>query len=106
MNRVDFTRAISTLLFEMEAEGERPILDYVKRPAEEQRRLYDAGLSKCDGKVKVSKHQPGKAADIYFATEDGKRLEDPQKGWEYWHERWERLGGRPMIEWDKGHFEV
>lgn len=35
------------------------------RTAEEQAELFKAGKSKCDGCIKLSKHQSGKAVDIY-----------------------------------------
>lgn len=35
------------------------------RTAEEQRDLYDANKSNCDGTVKLSNHQIGKALDVY-----------------------------------------
>jgi len=90
----------------MEAEGENPILDFAKRSDAEQKRLFDAGLSKCDGVIKESRHQRGMAVDIYFDTDmEHPGLEEPAKGWLYWHERWERMGGSPMIVWDRGHFE-
>jgi len=41
------------------------------RTAEEQRDLYDAEKSNCDGTVKLSNHQMGKALDVY-AYVDGK----------------------------------
>lgn len=103
MDRVEFTRNLVNLLAAMLLDGEHPILDYVKRSDEEQARLYKEGKSKCDGVKVKSKHQLGKAADIYF-VEDGKLVE-PKRGWEYWHKRWEEKGGNPMIDWDKGHFE-
>lgn len=37
----------------------------------EQAKLFTAGLSKCDGRVNRSKHQTGRAADV-FAYVDGK----------------------------------
>ena len=104
-NRIEFTYKLSILLKQMADEGERVILDYVKRSPEEQRRLFEKGLSKCDGINIPSRHQGGMASDIYFMTEDYKMLEDPQLGWEFWHEEWEELGGKEMIPWDKGHFE-
>ncbi len=103
VNRIDFTRQLNNLIAGMILEGEHPILDYVKRSPEEQKRLFDAGLSKCDGVNNISQHQIGVAADIYF-VEDGKLVE-PKKGFDYWHRNWEEKGGRPMIEWDKGHWE-
>ncbi len=41
------------------------------RTAEAQRDLYDANKSNCDGTVKLSNHQTGKALDVY-AYVDGK----------------------------------
>lgn len=41
------------------------------RAAEDQKKLYDLGLSKCDGYSKKSKHQSGRALDFY-AFVDGK----------------------------------
>lgn len=105
MRRVEFTKALSKLLAAMILEDELPIVDYVKRSAEEQNRLFKEGKSKLDGYKAMSKHQVGLAADIYFVGDDGKSLVAPKKGWEYWHGYWEKLGGQPMIVWDKGHFE-
>lgn len=42
-----------------------------KRDSETQRILYNMGKSKCDGTVKISKHQKGKALD-FFPYRDGK----------------------------------
>ena len=104
MNRLEFTRLISALIIEMSRQEENPILDFVKRSDEEQKRLYDMGLSKCDGTNVISMHQRGKAADIYF-LEDG-QLAPPKKGYAYWHEIWKNWGGEPEISWDEGHFEA
>ena len=104
MTRVEFTRLISALIIEMSRQEENPILDFVKRSDEEQKRLYDMGLSKCDGVNNISMHQRGKAADIYF-IEDG-QLVLPKKGYAYWHEIWKNWGGEPEILWDEGHFEA
>ena len=49
MNRVEFTRNLVNLLAAMMLEGEHPIIDYVKRSDEEQKRLFMKGKSKCDG---------------------------------------------------------
>lgn len=103
MTRVEFTRKIVELLRNMHLFGEHPVIDFCKRSDEEQARLFALGLSKCDGDRVRSRHQDGKAMDIYFVEEG--RLVDPQSGWEFWHKKWEALGGQPMIGWDKGHFE-
>ena len=113
MNRVEFTINIVGLLKSMIDMGEHPIIDYVKRSDEEQIRLFDRKLSKCDGVKLISGHQRGRAADIYFVDlededKDGivqELKEAPKQGWEYWHKLWEQWGGKKMIEWDRGHFE-
>jgi len=103
MNRVEFTHNLINLLAAMFIEGESPIIDYVKRSDEEQMHLFQEGRSKCDGIKVRSKHQTGRAADIYFV--DNGKLVEPKKGFGYWHKYWEEKGGEPMISWDKNHFE-
>jgi hypothetical protein len=97
----------------MMLDKEYPIIDYVKRSEAEQRHLFTEGKSKCDGISSISQHQRGKAIDIYFPDLDDidkdmdkDELLPPNKGWEYWHKYWEEKGGKPIIEWDKGHFEA
>ncbi len=112
MNRVEFTVNITALINQMVLLEEHPIIDYVKRTSEEQNRLFKVGLSKCDGVNNHSQHEYGKAMDILFPDIDDydhdgdtKELLPPKCGWEHWHKVWEQWGGKPMIEWDKGHFE-
>jgi len=105
VNRLEFTHQIVNLLAAMMLDKEQPIIDYVKRSDMEQKRLFDLGLSKCDGIYIISGHQRGKAIDIYFLSEDLLSLVNPKRGHEYWHKYWEEKGGKPMIEWDPGHFE-
>jgi len=104
MTRVEFSKKIVRLLSEMDKFGEDFVIDFVKRSEQEQKRLFDAGLSKCDGVIVVSQHQLGKAMDIYF-VEDGE-LVPPKKGFEFWHDRWVEQGGTPEISWDRNHFEA
>ena len=104
MNRKEFTKALAELLLLMVLRGEEPLLDYVKRSDEYQNILFEKGLSKCDGVNKISRHQRGCAADIYFADTDG-NLVAPKRGWGYWHDIWCSLGGKKILSWDKGHFE-
>jgi hypothetical protein len=104
MTRTQFTDSITRLIQWMIDDGEEPILDFALRSLPEQQRLFAAGLSKCDGIKIVSAHQLGKAVDIYFQT-DGK-LAEPKKGYEYWHLKWRQMGGKEMVDWDKGHWEA
>ncbi len=107
MGRVEFTKKIAELIIRMIAGGEEVILDYVKRSPQEQNRLFKAGLSKCDGYKVRSKHEEGKAADIYFLDKkDKSKLSEDVKLYKKWHKVWESMGGRPMIKWDLGHYEV
>lgn len=106
MNRREFTNKIAQLIMEMIVDGEQPILDYALRSAEEQNRLFKAGKSKCDGYEKKSRHQFGKAVDIYFYNEKQSILDFTSKEkYEKWHKRWQEMGGREIISWDLGHYE-
>jgi len=105
MKRTEFTARIVALLQYMIICGERPILDYVKRSTEEQKRLFKKGLSKCDGRKKRSKHQSGKAADIYLTKKNG-TLDLTIEKYQHFHYIWEKyLDGKPMLKWDIAHFE-
>lgn len=104
MNRIQFTNAISILIRQMIDAGENPILDYVLRSTEEQQRLFAAGKSKRDGVKNPSAHQSAKAADIYFI--EGVAITEGIKGHDYWHQEWVKLGGKPIISWDRGHYEI
>jgi len=95
MTRTEFTLNLAILIKQMVEEGEHPILDFVKRSDAEQQRLFNAGLSKCDGINNISKHQTGRAADILF-VEDGKMVY-PKLGYDHWHEVWEALGGSQLF---------
>jgi len=107
MTRVEFTKNICLLIDEMIIMGERPIMDFLKRSSDEQKRLYDAGLSQCDGINNHSQHEYGKAIDLYFLSEDGSNLVEPLWGYDHWHKQWEeQYGGHPSLNWDLGHFEV
>ena len=104
--RQSFNIAMIKLLNAMVEAGEIPLVDFVKRSNEEQARLFKAGLSHCDGVNKRSKHQTGMAVDIYL-TQDGGNLKDwtlDNLGTNY-HKLWETLGGKPMLQFDIGHFE-
>ena len=112
MNRREFTKAISTLILEMIKDGNHPIYDFCLRSAEEQKRLFDKGLSKCDGKNNLSQHQKGLAMDIYFVVESPAGLAQVDYGYEKtaelakkYHEVWVLMGGEPIIDWDKPHYE-
>ncbi len=120
MNRRQFTKNIAKLLIEMAEAGDMPVTDYCLRSAEEQKRLFQEGVSGCDGYIKRSKHQFGKAMDIYLVKLNSKG--DPYVDYNWtqeekalkWHKRWVELGGRRMIVFknrlgkqieDRCHFE-
>ena len=104
--RSDFTHSLAILLIYITNEGDVPILDYVKRSEQEQKRLYEAGLSKCDGMRIVSKHQKGEAADLYLLKPDGSLHDwNSDDRWQKYHDFWAESGGAKVILWDKPHFE-
>jgi hypothetical protein len=112
MKRREFTINLSKLIQyaneELKPLGYWVVLDYVKRSDEEQKRLFDAGKSHCDGYNVRSRHQLGQAADLYVIGVDG-MVDDPMKTipdtWRKIRAYWEELGGDRMISWDAGHFE-
>jgi hypothetical protein len=107
MNRREFTKNMAKLITQMVADGHEPIADFLLRSAEEQKRLFDAGLSKCDGVKKPSRHQYGRAVDIYFFINgdvDFSYVRTAELAKKY-HELWVSWGGKPMIEWDQPHYE-
>lgn len=110
MTPIDFANNITRLIREMEFAGERPIIHFAYRSKEEQKRLFDAKLTKCDGVIKKSDHQSMAAMDIYL-TKNGKIVwEWDKKKAVYWHQIWEKeYGGKPMTVFsdgtvDAGHF--
>ncbi len=113
-SRQEFNEKFNDLFNEMRAEGEHPIVDFCKRSIEEQHRLWRIGrdesgnkigktVTNCDGHTTISYHQYGRAIDLYFL--DRGKVIDPKRGYSYWHDRWDAMGGRPRIEGDLGHFE-
>jgi hypothetical protein len=101
--RTNFTVAIAKLIILGIDYGLDLVLDWVLRDAETQRRMFDKGLSKCDGTTKRSKHQSGCAADLYIISHG--KISDNIQDYEWLHEQWVIMGGAPMIKWDMGHFE-
>jgi len=115
--RRDFTIMLGNQILFMAAAleplGMAPQADWLMRSLYDQQQLYLKGLSKCDGISKVSAHQKGLAADILVIGRNpaGKlAMMDPSKDcqevWEQIRQHWVDMGGEPMIEWDRLHFEV
>lgn len=79
------------------------------RTADEQKKLFDAGKSNCDGTEKISKHQLGRAVDL-VVMEDGKAVWDRNWKYEKLAEFWKGLGNRWGGDFksldDIYHFEV
>ena len=110
MKRVEFSKKLFILTSYMIEDGVDYVLDYVLRSREEQKRLYDLGLSKCDGTKILSAHQKGLAIDIYFVINgvidfEFKTREAKDFSKRY-HDIWVTLGGKPVIEWDRPHLEI
>ena len=121
--RSEFTAALVKLLSEMVAIGERPVIDYVLRSPEEQFRLYAKGrvkvgdvwvennkfqiVTQLDGFNKKSNHNRALAADIYFSDKNGNVIFNWSRGKsEYWHKRWQDLGGQPIIMFADGSIDA
>ena len=109
MTRRQFTENISKLILEMCEDGDEPVYNHCLRSAEEQHRLFEKGVSGCDGYKKKSRHQSGKAMDIYLVKtrKNGSvyvdyNWTDREKALK-WHNRWVELGGRKMITFKNRH---
>jgi hypothetical protein len=110
MKRLEFSKKLFILMSYMVDDDVDFVLDYVLRSQEEQKRLFDKGLSKCDGFKILSAHQKGTAVDIYFVINgqidfdfSSQEAKDLSKRY---HDIWESMGGKPVILWDNPHFEV
>ena len=117
MNRRDFTLLISQqILFAaklLQPLGMAIQLDWTMRSAYDQYRMFQAGRSKCDGTIKISRHQEGKAADLLLIGPNKKGtldLLDPRlvcpEVWGEIRQNWRMLGGEDMLSWDPCHFEI
>lgn len=83
------------------------------RSTEKQRRLYKQGKSKCDGILNISKHQEGKAIDIYYVG--WKNTDDPKDiRWAKLIKTFKFAGKKLNLKlsfgydwgWDKPHIEL
>jgi hypothetical protein len=104
MKRVDFTNAVGELIRFAKERNIPVIIDWALRDKWAQARMFRNGLSKCDGEIKISKHQMGLAVDIYVMTPAG-RISEDLVAYSMLHDKWDELGGGQRIRWDKGHFE-
>jgi hypothetical protein len=111
MTRTETSIAISKLILMIDNDRKMglhdysPAIDYAKRSPEEQKRLFDKGLSKCDGYDKISAHQNGRAFDLLLFREGVYIPEWPEELVTRYHTAWGLMGGKPLISWDQGHFE-
>lgn len=110
MTRSKFTKMIVELMSKIINDGVEVILDYGMRSKIEQYFLYARGLSRCDGFVKLSKHQAGLAIDIYFVVNDkidwGYETPQAQEWANKYHDIWVGMGGDAVIQWDMGHYQA
>lgn len=110
MKRQDFSPLINYLLTWIIVEKKwYAILGHTERSTEEQKRMFDAKLSKCDGVNKISAHQYRDAGgryaiDIFIHDGDGNL--GKEKLYLEAHQYWQYMGGDKMIEWDANHFEA
>ena len=78
-----------------------------------QKKLYGQGKSRCDGIIKKSKHQEGKAIDIYYVGWKNTDDED-DKRWDKLIESFRKAGKMLGLKldfgydwgWDKPHIEL
>lgn len=110
MKKWQFTENVAKLILWCREQGYYVFMDYGLRSAEEQKRLFDKGLSRCNGASTISAHQYGKHPHGHFAVDlpmcgNDWDINSPEP-YERAHDFWSTLGGAPMISWDKAHFEA
>lgn len=107
--RIDFFYKISKLIVEAYLQDIKVFPFSFFRTPEEQKKLYNQGLSKCDGIVKKSKHQLWKAIDLMI-FKDGKGINIRTPEYERLGEIWKSLngiwGGEFKNRDDIFHFEI
>ncbi len=112
MKRYDFSPMVGQLLTWLSTRY-YVLLGHAERSTEEQKRMFDAKLSKCDGVHDISAHQyrdaGGRyAVDIFLHTGDG-NIDWPEPYMEA-HVFWISIGGSPPTtigHWtDWPHFEA
>jgi len=90
--RIRFIQKFSRLTRFAIRQGIQFIITAAFRTAEEQRALYNAGLSKCDGYNKISNHQEWLAYDIAI-IKDGKAVWKRTDGYDSLGNFWLAIGG-------------
>jgi len=92
MKRVDFLYMIGSLLQFANDECINVICAAFYRTEAEQKKLFDQGLSKCDGVNIRSPHQDWLAMDFYIVKNDELVLDRVQE-YDMLGNRWEDIGG-------------
>lgn len=105
MTRTKFAMMVVLLVLYVQfATPYNAIIDYVKRSLVGQAWLFKRKKSKRDGVKKISRHQRGKAIDLYLERKG--KLVWSVPTYKKIHKFWSFLGGRPGLSWDRAHFEV
>jgi len=106
--RIEFFRKISKLIIMASIHEIKLLPTSFMRTAEEQKKLFDAEKSKCDGINLISNHQKGLAID-FVIVRDGKAIwtDDPEYKLlgQMWEEEGMTWGGNLKTFPDIFHFE-
>ena len=96
LERIKFNQKFAMLTLNAMVNGINFICTSYTRTAEEQKLLFNKGLSRCDGHEKKSYHQLDRARDIVIIGEDGLPVNDYGDHPDYavLGEAWESLAGR------------
>lgn len=106
-----FARAFGRLIQFACSRGINVTVFFMYRTADQQRKLFNEGKSKCDGYHNLSPHQEGRAADIVVSNEKGlvwDHIDEYDKLAEYWKGLGSQYiwGGDFEFADDIYHFEV
>lgn len=107
--RADFVEMLGLLFTYATRTGYRLIITAVYRTPEEQKALFDRGLTKLDGFIKKSKHQLWRAVDLCIIDAES-RPQWEHDGYKALGEYWKSIGGTWGGDWaslnDVYHFEL
>lgn len=109
MKRHNFSPMVMLLLQWIINKGWYAIIGHAERSKEEQKRMFEAGLSKCDGETIISAHQYRDAGGRYaidIMIHDGDFNIDKKALYEEAHDYWDSIGGSARIPWDMNHWEA
>ena len=115
LKRSEFERKFALLVTKAALQNIHFVTTSFLRTPEQQKSLFDQGLSLCDGSFKKSMHQRGRARDIVIIDTEGNLIWEHTADYDFLGNTWEAMGGTHGGRWfkegktkfdDPYHFEM